>query len=378
MSRRYHRAAPKNDAQLPLFAPSISDVSPRDAQDAMELPFLSLSKQKRVKPIEYESRNGRKITVEGTPRIGIANIYDWDIIIYLVSVIRECLDDGKEVSQRIIFTPGDYLDAVRRPNTKHYQDGIGASLRRLKHTVVTTNIRMEDQEGGFKEERGFSWVNDYRVKTRMIRTSDGLKEIVEHYEVELCTWLYRAAVDKGLILSFDRDYFLLTGGYERWLYRLIRKSAGHTSWTWSLRSLYARSGEGESYKKFAYRIRQIVQDNEPPKEGDTEHKPPIPGYILSLEVENGEYNLKAKAIETRDIRARILPGETTHRRKAGSLALDYETEDAAKKICRSARLDYHSLEAEWRASTIKNGLKLENPNRAFLAYVRKAASRSTT
>ena len=40
-------------------------------------------------------------------------------------------------------------------------------------------------------------------------------------------WFYRAVLDDALVLTIDREYFGLTGGLERWLYRIVRKHAGH-------------------------------------------------------------------------------------------------------------------------------------------------------
>ena len=38
-------------------------------------------------------------------------------------------------------------------------------------------------------------------------------------------WFYRAVLDDALVLTIDRGYFALTGGVERWLYRVVRKHA---------------------------------------------------------------------------------------------------------------------------------------------------------
>lgn len=374
MARKFFRSTPVEDTQLDLFAPVITDVGPRDARDVMELPFLSLSKQKRTKPIEYtNARTGATIHIGADPKYGIANIYDWDLMIFVVSVIRSALDRGEKVSPRIRFAPGDYLRATRKPNTAHYQQGIMSSIRRLHATNVETNIRMEDQSSTLERERGFHWIADYEILTRTIRTaSGGTKKIVEYYEVRLCNWLYNAVKEPNLVLTFDPDYFLLDGGYERWLYRLIRKSAGKGTWDWSLRQLYDRSGQGESYKKFVYRIRDIVRRNE------TERL--VPGYILEIETQAGKrgYLLRAKAIETKDVRAPLLPGEDTHRLRAGSFAIDYETEDEARKLCQAYDLDYHALYEAWKASNLKRRrsakpgeeAKLRDPGKAFLGYIR--------
>ena len=51
--------------QLDLFLPNIVDLRFRDQKDTMERPFFSLSKSKRMKPIEYENDNdGIFVTVQ--------------------------------------------------------------------------------------------------------------------------------------------------------------------------------------------------------------------------------------------------------------------------------------------------------------------------
>ena len=373
----------------------------------MELPFLSLSKQKRTIPIEYTSPAGTHIFIDAPARTGIANIYDWDLIIYLVAVIRQRVDNGEEVENMIEFAPGDFLDTVRRPNTKQYQEGIVQSLRRLHATSITTNVRQQDQETSSKKEEAFHWVTGYSHTTKTINAANGPKEIVQNYRVELCPWLFKAAKNHKIILSLDEDYFLLTGGYERWLYRIVRKSAGYGAWTWRLRTLFDRSGvlepqrlEGknketdkefqkrrrETYKRFAYDIRRIVKDNDPEtikakaKQAEAEGKKPkapIPGYILSLKLVEGEYHLTAKAIETQGARAPLVDGEDTHRMRAGAFAIDFETEDAARARCIAVGADYYAILEDWKKSTLKNRMTLKNPNKAFLAYVKKACANAS-
>ncbi len=48
-------------------------------------------------------------------------------------------------------------------------------------------------------------------------------------ELVLTNWFYRAVLDgENLVLSIDRAYFALTGGLERWLYRIVRKHGGRS------------------------------------------------------------------------------------------------------------------------------------------------------
>ena len=44
--------------------------------------------------------------------------------------------------------------------------------------------------------------------------------------ITISEWLYQGIIEEGGILSIHEDYFLLTGGIERWLYRVARKHAG--------------------------------------------------------------------------------------------------------------------------------------------------------
>ena len=57
-------------------------------------------------------------------------------------------------------------------------------------------------------------------------------------------WLFDGIVMKGGVLTIHEDYFLLTGGIERWLYRVARKHAGQqeAGWQFTMRQLYEKSG----------------------------------------------------------------------------------------------------------------------------------------
>lgn len=90
----------------------------------------------------------------------------------------------------------------------------------------------------------------------------------------------------------------------------------------------------------------------------------------------GEYHLTAKAIETKSFRAPMLPDENTHRMRAGSFVLYFETEDQAKRVCIAAGLDCCGVLEEWKASTLKNRMNLDNPNKAFLGCVKNTRNAS--
>ena len=56
--------------QFDLFLPTIVDLRFRDQKDTMERPFFSLSKSKRMKPIQYINENDGAIRHRGgAPRL---------------------------------------------------------------------------------------------------------------------------------------------------------------------------------------------------------------------------------------------------------------------------------------------------------------------
>ena len=68
-------------------------------------------------------------------------------------------------------------------------------------------------------------------------------------------------MNEALVLTIDRACFDLTGGLERWLYRLVRKHGGRQDggWSFDLVHLHAKSGSLSALKHFAYELREIVR-----------------------------------------------------------------------------------------------------------------------
>ena len=80
-------------------------------------------------------------------------------------------------------------------------------------------------------------------------------------ELILPDWFYAGVLDDALVLTIDRAYFDLTGGLERWLYRVVRKHGGRQQggWSFDLVHLHAKSGSLSPLKHFAYDLREIVR-----------------------------------------------------------------------------------------------------------------------
>lgn len=261
MTRHVLRAYPGERQHLTPFVVTGSDIRPRDQRDLMERPFFSLAKTRRVAPIRYASGNVR-VEVHAVPEHGMATIWDADVLIWAASQIVDAIDAGLATSRFLRFTPYQLLTATGRETGASDYRLLRGALTRLQSTAVRTTIRQGEQW----RRHQFSWINEWEDLTLRDGRSAGM-------ELVLPDWFYRGVIDQSLVLGIDPAYFRLTGGIERWLYRVARKHAGRQThgWIFDLPHLHEKSGSMARVSDFALQIRRIVR------------RQPIPGYRLSLE-----------------------------------------------------------------------------------------------
>lgn len=248
--------------QLTLFrALPGGDLAPRDAQDLMAYPFFSLAKSRRTVPIHFEAGHV-KLTVEGVPEHGIATIWDADVLIWAASHLVQARDQGLRTSRLMAATPHEILTFVQRGTGFKDYLMLKAALDRLQSTTVATSIR---QAEGRRLHR-FSWINEWKELPGARGRSYGI-------ELILADWFYAGVMEDALVLTLDPAYFKLTGGIERWLYRLVRKHGGRQpkGWRFDLRHLHLKSGSLQRYADFAVQLRRLVR------------RQSLPGYLLVLQ-----------------------------------------------------------------------------------------------
>jgi plasmid replication initiation protein len=256
------RLPPKGDRQADLFAANFADIPIRDQRDTMERPFFSLAKRPRFTPIEY-CVGETWVEVSANPKFGIATIWDADILIWASTQITEALDRGMAPSRVVHFHPHNMLKSIRRPTGGEHYLRLRAALERLTHTAVRTNIRAE----GKTRTASFHWVESWRE----VRDENGE---TTGMTLTLPDWLYDGILMKGGVLTIHEDYFLLTGGIERWLYRVARKHAGHQEhgWQFTMRQLYEKSGSTSRFSDFAIDVRKVVEADSLPEYASMLHK----------------------------------------------------------------------------------------------------------
>jgi plasmid replication initiation protein len=156
--------------------------------------------------------------------------------------------------------------AAQAQKAADYRD-LRAALQRLTHTAVQTNIRVK----GDRKFASFHWLESW---TEVV---DEAGEESRGMTITLPLWLYQGILEQGGVLTIHEDYFLLTGGVERWLYRVARKHAGkqEAGWQFTMRQLYEKSGSLARFSDFAIDIRRVVK---------VDH---LPEYTLELG-KNGE------------------------------------------------------------------------------------------
>jgi plasmid replication initiation protein len=138
------------------------------------------------------------------------------------------------------------------------------SLGRLQATTIVTNIRVKKG----KKHRQFSWIESW---------TDLVDDETLHSQgmsLTLSDWFHEGILMDGGLLAIDPAYFAITGGRERWLYRVARKhagGAGEGGFAIPLPTLFEKSGAEGTYRRFKFEIQAITRRND------------LPGFDIALE-----------------------------------------------------------------------------------------------
>ncbi len=246
------------NAQFDFFIPLIRDLPLKDQRETMERPFFSLQKRKRLKPIEYRSGDGEVwVKVEAVPAYGMATIWDADILIWAASSLNRLKALGRnDLPRELRTTTYDLLRSIRRDTGGKGYHELRAALDRLSTTTIFTSIRAKRGR-----DSRFSWLDSWEIEIDPVTDKPvGLK-------VTLSNWVYEGMVNEKSLLTMHHDYFLITGGLERALYRIARKHAGdqESGWTCRVALLREKSASDSAPKEFNRMLRKIVEANDLPE-----------------------------------------------------------------------------------------------------------------
>ena len=261
------RSAPANDNQPDFFVPSIYDVPVKDGIGLMDVAVFRLSKsQKRAGEILRHQYGDAIIEVRSGPD-GLATIYDYDIVLMMISHLAEEAKfhrQGRGPLPAKVFRPhaSEVFKFIRVEHGGASYHYLEQALDRLKGTSIKIiATRQRSRRAGT-----FSLISDYEIVSR---TETGR---IASVDIVIPDWIYAGVIAHKTpeVLTMNPDYFLIEKGLARFLYRLARKAAGQGEAVYSLQTIYARTGSTRAFKKFCFDLRALVCAND------------LPDYALEL------------------------------------------------------------------------------------------------
>jgi len=309
--------------EFDFFIPLMHDVPLKDQRETMERPFFSLQKRKRLKPIEYTSPDGQAwVKVEAMPAYGMATIWDADILIWAASALNRMKEQGvNDLPRTLKTTTYDLLRAIKRTTGgKDYQE-LQSALQRLETTSIRTSIRAPKR----RTEAQFGWLNGWTLEV------DEATGQPRGMTLTLSEWVYEGIVSEKSLLTMHPDYFLLTGGLERALYRIARKHAGQQTGGWVCRVevLREKTGSDSSSKEFTRMIKKIVERDQ------------LPEYALSFtKTADGAPALHIVlrgAADAARVQAELVALDDARRRREAEDARAAEVDERMERISRGGR-----------------------------------------
>lgn len=253
--------ASEEERQLSFFSPGIYDAPLKDDVNLMDVAPFSLGKTKRGGVIRYELKDCL-ITVDGSASAGLATVFDYDIFLHMVSSLAEAMREyqikqGKglrpELPARVYRPSAAHIlrFCQRASGGKQYKD-LESALDRLQGTRIKI-VNLSD--GKRREVVAMPLIQTFKI---ISKTASGNIDVVE---IGVPDWVYNGVVrQRGApqILTLNPQYFLITQGIGRYIYRLARKAAGKGEARYSLSEVHKRSGSLQALPQFAQKVRQFV------------------------------------------------------------------------------------------------------------------------
>lgn len=341
MARPRKRTAllPQRHTEPDLFVCDILDATPKSDRASMEHPLFSLSVKKDLAPFEYEQGNV-KVKITPAAQEGRANVFDRDILIYVLSQLMAAKNAGQQISRRAQISAHDLLKATNRHTTGQAYATLRRALTRLQFTQIETNIH----DDGVGEWRSISFITDARIVKE-----DSTGRLLS-VELEMGDWLVKAIENKN-VLTLHKAYFQLRKPLERRLYELARKHCGKQDvWRIGLEKLQHKTGSTSTSKEFKRLVKAICKADE-----DQGHMPDYSFRLISdvLEV--------APKPEFLDIYGDAPPVDLKE-----TVRLSQDAYAQAREV--APTWDVYFLEQEWRLWMSEPP---HNPDMAFVGFCRK-------
>ena len=322
-----------------MFVCDILDATPKSDRASMEHPLFSLSVKKDMAAFEYEQGNV-KVKITPAAQEGRANVFDRDILIYVLSQLMAAKNEGHAIGRRVQISAHDLLKATNRHTTGQAYATLRRALTRLQFTQIETNIH----DGGIGEWRSISFITDAKIVKE-----DATGRLLS-VELEMGDWLVKA-IENENVLTLHKSYFQLRKPLERRLYELARKHCGKQDvWRIGLDKLQHKTGSTSTSKEFKRLVKTICKADEIQSH--------MPDYRFRLLHDILEISPKAEFLD--------IYAERSAPNTAGMASLSSETYEKAREA--APTWDVYFLEQEWRMWMSEPP---RHPDGAFLGFCRK-------
>lgn len=262
-TQRNFRKEREDSKQTDIFHTPILDMPCKDDYGLMDINPFGLGKRPRFSTITYDL-NDSKITVTGSGEYGLATIFDYDIVIFMVSHLVRQMNKLKNDVERGVKNPklpprimhvnvSDLFKYIEIEDGGYQHKALLSKLQRLKGTLVEIEKNLDKST---RRVGSLSLIGDYAI---ISKTKTGN---ISSFELEVPRWIYDGVVRQGdpTVLTLCDEYMLIKNGYHKFLARIARKSAGEDSWDWNIRHLYERSGTPQTLKDFQRDIKKSIDD----------------------------------------------------------------------------------------------------------------------
>jgi len=327
---------PQRHPNHDLFICDVLDAIPKDDMASMEHPIFSLSTKPDTRVLRYEHRD---VVVKIVPSVlGLATIYDKDILIYCISQLMAKKNAGEPLAQTLHLNAHELLVWTNRETSGDSYRRLKQAFERLRGTMITTNLKTNGEE----EAQGFGLIEKFKI----VRSTGSGR--MSELEVKLSDWIYRI-IQGSEVLTLSRDYFRLRKPTDRRIYELARKHCGEQDeWKISLELLQKKSGVSSHYREFKSMIRELVENDH------------LPDYRVELEDEMVIFRNRMSFQPKAKIRYPVL---------------DPEAFLHAKQV--APGYDVYFLEQEWRNWWVESGMpELIFPGKAFIGFCRNRYQRN--
>ncbi len=332
---------PVRHPEADFFICGVLDAPVKDDVASMEHPMFSLATKpdRRIRVYEH---NGN--TLQITPSVlGLATIFDKDVLIYCVSQLMAAINRGEEVSRTLHIQAYDLLAATNRRTD-------GPAYRRLVETMDRlqgTNLKTTIETNGVEQTRGFSIIDEWDI---VKKRRDGR---MLSMSVTLSRWLFNAVLGKE-VLTISEAYFRLRKPIERRIYELARKHCGaKDEFKIRVELLHKKVGATGTLRQFRLAVRELVQQDH------------LPDY--SVRLDGGFVVFRRRPDAAVQIAGNL-----------GLPPLSPRAFEEAKPYAVRCGDDVYQWEQDWRAWWAETGQKtVVNADRAFVGWCRKRAAGRT-